>query len=264
MALRKKLSRLIPSLIVVASVSACNQNTQDSKNFPTVTFLPQIEGAELYFRGFVTDAADELVSDLKEFSRVVTHQDTLDGKPVYVYISESQKTPFYTDAQGTVWEYTKEEVGFRIVPYGYAFRDPIAVQHWKPVLKVHEGVGTEWTVKIDTTFEVVAVENGAPHRIRYVHVSKGRFEGWSEAIVPQSPKKKYKVLETHWPEENTVITDETTGEELFSSHGWARQFFEPTLGCIKYITDFSKYDQLDPEEKTFKATWELTRAMIPN
>lgn len=264
MSLGRWFLRLFSPLVFIAVISACNQNNQASKSFPTITYLPIVEGSELYFRGYITDAENELVSDIKEFSRVVTHQDTLNGQPVYVYVSDSQKTPFYTDSQGTVWEYAREEIGFRIVPFGYAFREPITLQYWKPVLKLHAGVGTEWAVKIDTTFEAIATESGSSHRIRYVHNSKGRFEGWGEAIVPQSPKQKYKVLETHWPEENTFITDETTGEELFSSHGWARQYFEPTLGCIKFVTDFNKFDKLSPTEVPFKATWELMRAMIPN
>lgn len=69
---------------------------------PQVSVLPLIEGAELHFRGFVTDEEEELVSQIHNFSRRVIRKDTLDGHPVHVYIYNNQQVYFYTDENGTV------------------------------------------------------------------------------------------------------------------------------------------------------------------
>ena len=246
---------------LVLTFSACEQKAEVS--FPRIAYLPEIVGAEMHFRGYVTDTEDELVSDISEFTRVVSHRDTINYQPLLVYISQQQKTPYYTDGKGTVREYVTDEIGLRVVQYGFAFRDPISVSYWKPVLKLDEGVGTEWSVSVDTTFEMITLKGGK-NSIRYVHSSRGRFEGWSEVYVPESPKTRYKVLETYWPEVRTTIENLTTGEVLFSSRGWARQYFEPSKGCIKYITDFTKYDKDNPEEVSLKGSWELLRTHIPN
>ena len=218
-----------------------------------------IEGAELHFRGFVTDEEQELVSQIHNFSRMITGKDTLHGIPVFSFISNDRQTYFYTDEEGTVRQYITEDIANRIRGYSLTIRRPIRISYWKIELKLNEGVGTEWDFSVDTTI-VSSNLDGEKHRIRYVHNGKARYAGWSEAFIPESYKYE-RVVDAHWYELNTFIINQTTGDTLFASQGTAHQYFEPTLGAIKYITDYTKIELGQPPV-ALRGTWELMKKEI--
>ncbi|MFQ5823220.1 MAG: hypothetical protein ACE5IW_09875 [bacterium] len=247
------------NLICILTISLVILSCGESET-PHVSVLPLIEGAELHFRGFVTDEEEELVSEIHNFSRKVIRKDTLDGHPVHAYVYYNQQIYFYTDENGTVWQYNTEDIGSRIVAYGLSFRAPILVSYWQILLKVDEGVGTEWSVSVDTTFDAINLA-GNTERIHYMHDGKARYAGWTKTYIPE--RHNYvRVADAHWYELNTYIINETTGDTLFSSHGTAHQYFEPKLGAIKYITDFTKAE-IGQSAVPLRGTWELMRKNIP-
>jgi len=237
-------------------LQACNQ-----PETARVSVMPLVDKAALHFRGFVTNVNGDLVSDIKNFTRTVIRRDSVDHKPVHVYLSESQQTSFYADEAGTVWERATEDLGLRVVSYGLSYRAPIIFSYWHPLLKVDKGQGTKWQVEVDTTFETLDLK-GETQRIRYRYEGKARYEGWTEVIVPES-KKPYRAMTAYWYAANTFITNATRGDSLFASRGWARQYFTPELGAIKYITDFTK-SEIGKKPVSLRGTWELMGKNIPD
>jgi hypothetical protein len=250
-----RLSRGVLLLVGLLYILAC-----DNTEIPHVSVLPTVEGAELYFRGFVTDEEEELVSQIHNFSMKITRKDTIDGRPVFVYNRDQKQSYFYTDENGTVWEFNDTDIGKQIVGYGFAYREPIVLRKWEILLKVDNGVGTEWSARVDTTFEAITLD-GSTQRLHYLKDAKARFEGWQEVFVPE-PYANVRVLDAHWYELNTYILNETTGDTLFATEGNAHHYFEPKLGAIKYITDFVKKEK-DQPVLALRGTWELMRKEIP-
>jgi len=243
-------------LIAWLGLQACNQ-----PETTRVSVMPLVDEAALHFRGFVTNVNGDLVSDIKKFTRTAIRRDTSDGKTEFVYISESQKTPFYTDEAGTVWERATQDLRLRVLAYDLSLRTPIILSYWEPLLKVNKGKGTKWEVTVDTTFDAID-RKGETQRIRYLYKGKARYEGWTEVTVPES-KKPYRAMTAYWYAANTFITNATSGDSLFVSRGWARQYFTPELGAIKYMTDFTK-SEIGQKPVSLRGTWELMGKNIPN
>ena len=225
-----------------------------------VTVMPPIVNAEFQFRGFVTDEEEELVSEIHNFTRTVTRTDTLDGRPVYAYISNNQESLFYTDEAGTVLEKERTDLGARILKYGFAYRNPIVIYKWKTLLKMDEGVGTEWETHFDTTFTAINLK-GESQEIRFINNGKARYDGFTETFVPES-YANVRVLDANWYELSTRFINQTTGDTLFSTTGSAHQYFQPDNGAVKYITDFVKVE-IDESAVPLRGTWELMRKQIP-
>lgn len=227
---------------------------------PHLSVLPLIEGAELHFRGFVTNDQQELVSQIHTFSRKVVRRDTIDQRPVFVYMTNNQPTYFYTDKKnGTVWQHNTDDIGLRIVMYGFAYQ-PLNISYWQILLKIDKGVGTEWSFSVDTTFTAITSE-GKSQRIRYLNNGKARYEGLKEAFIPES-NKYVPAHDAYWYELDTFILNETTSDTLFASSGTAHQYFDPKLGSIKYITDFTK-SEIGQPTIPLHGTWELVSKNIP-
>ena len=134
------------------------------------------------------------------------------------------------------------------------------VRRWDIILKVNDGVGTEWSVSVDTTFDAITLQ-GKTERIRYIKQGKARYEGRTETFIPE-PYAIVPVLDAHWYELSTHIINESTGDTLFSTSGIAHQYFEPDLGAIKYITNFTKTEIGEPT-LALRGSWELMRKEIP-
>lgn len=230
------------------------------EDIPHMTVMPQIHGAELKFRGFVADDEDELLSDIYQFSRRVVHKDTVGNNLIYYYVSNNQRTPFYTDREGTVWERQNEDVSVRMSMYGYFPVLPVELVYWKILLKVDSGVGSHWEVNIDTTFQAKDIK-GKKHVLRYVHEGKARNEGWTTAFIPEV-YDYVDAIDVYWYELNTYLINETSGDSLYISRGTAHQYFEPKLGAIKYITDFIQKEH-GKEPISLHGTWELLGQNIP-
>ncbi|MFQ5650526.1 MAG: hypothetical protein ACE5IY_11340 [bacterium] len=229
----------------------------------TINALPQEIGSELYFRGFVTDEEEQLVSEIHNFSKKVTRRDTVDGKPVFVYTvgsgnaaDRTKESYFYTDEDGTVWEHNTTDVGAQLVAYGFSYRNPILLPAWQTLLKVDEGEGTEWQIDIDTTYSAITL-SGETQTVRYVKHGRARYEGWSETFLPE-PYKYIPALDVYWYELRTTIINETTSDTLFATEGIAHQYFTPELGAVKYVTNFTLYEQ-GKEAVARRGTWELMR-----
>jgi len=225
-----------------------------------VSVLPMVIDAELHFRGFVTDEEEELVSKIHHFSKKVTRQDTIGGRPVFVCLSNDQETYFYTDEDGTVWESNTIDVGARIVKYGFSYVDTLLVRRWDILLKVNAGVGTEWSVSIDTVFDAKTLQ-GKAQRIRYIYQGKARYEGRTATYIPEN-HEMMDVFDAHWYDLGTHIINESTGDTLFSTSGIAHQYFEADLGAVKYITNFTKTERGEPT-LALRGSWELMRKEIP-
>jgi len=251
---------LTPKLMLM--IILISFSCRDEEEQVRVSVMPLNVGAELHFRGFVTDSEEELVSQIHNFSRKVVYEDTLSKQPIFAYISNNKKTKFYTEANGTVWQYHSENLGDRILQYGLSYKQPVVLSYWEILLKVDEGVGTEWSVLIDTTFDAVSLD-GKPQRIQYLKQGEGRYEGWTETFIPEPNTYNYvPVVDAHWYELNTYLLNQTTGDTLFSSSGTAHQYFEPDLGSIKYISDFTKTEIGQPTIP-LHGTWELMAKDIP-
>ncbi len=225
-----------------------------------VSVMPPIVNTEFHFRGYVTDAEEELVSQIHNFTRTLTRVDTLNGHPVYTYISNNQESTFYTDENGNVWEQTATDLGARVLKYGYSYRTPVVTRQWEILLKMDGGVGSQWETEFDTTFSALTMQ-GDEQNLRFVKKGKAKYEGYTETFVPE-PYANVKVLEANWYELSTEIINETTGDTLFHTSGTAHHYFQPELGAVKYITDFTKSEIGEPQV-SLRGTWELMRKQIP-
>jgi hypothetical protein len=186
-------------------------------------------------------------------------RDTVDHRPVFVYMSNNQPTYFYTDENGTVWQYNTDDIGLRIVTYGFAYQ-PLNIAYWQILLKADQGVGTEWSLSVDTTFTANTFD-GKSQRIRYLNNGKARYEGLKEAFIPES-NKYVPAHDAYWYELHTYIINEITSDTLFASNGTAHQYFDPKLGSIKYITDFTK-SEIGQPTVPLHGTWELVSKHVP-
>lgn len=227
---------------------------------PQLSVLPLVEGAELNFRGFVTDDAQELKSQLHFFSRKFAGRDTVGQRAVYVYETNNTPVFFYTDEKGTVWQFNTEDVARRIVAYGFSYQQPVIVSYWQILLKVDQGVGSEWSFSVDTTFSAID-SAGKENTIRYIHNGKARYEGLKQAFLPQD-QKYVPAHDAYWHTLNTFIINETTGDTLFASEGTAHQYFHERWGAVKYITDFIK-SEIGQNPVSLHGTWELVDRKIP-
>ncbi len=221
-----------------------------------VSVCPEDLKANLYFRGYVTDNEEELVSQIYDFSRKVVRKDTVDGKPVFVFESNGKDNYYFRDEEGTVWQKISENLSDRVVTYGYSFKKPFVLNSWNILLKQTEGEGTNWSEFVDTTFTVLTLK-GKPQKIRYIHVGKAKNNGWQNVFIPQTYRYE-KAIDAYWYKLSTLILNETTGDTLFVNRGTAHQYFIEKLGAVKYITDFIKREKDKPQVR-LHGTWELVR-----
>jgi len=220
------------------------------------TIVPLKEKAVLHLRGYVTDDKTELVSQIYNFDRFFSHRDTVDGKPVVVYVSNGEKIPFYIGDDGSVHQLTTVNLSDRLFQYGITSRTPLLVSYWETLLKQNDGVGTEWQMLVDTTLTGVDA-TGKTVQIRYVYSARARNEGWKEVFIPHTYRLE-RTVDVHWYEIENYIINETTNDSLFVRKGTAHQYFDPKLGIIKYITDYKKKEGRTPFV-SLRGTWELIK-----
>ena len=220
---------------------------------PEITMLPPMIDETFYFRGYVTDGNKDLVSNIYNFTRHVVQKDTINGHPGFVYISQSQRIPYYNDENGTLIQRNTENIGFRVAPYGLVTEKPVKISYWQTMLKMDDGLKSTWSLNVDTTFQARA-RNGERQNIHYIHGGNAKFAGWTTTFIPAA-KRAVEVLDAHWLDMQTHIINETTGDTLFSSVGDAHYYFTETFGAVKFINDFVKKELGKPEQKLY-ATWE--------
>ncbi len=247
--------QLLFLVIIAVSIFSCSKNDETR-----TTVLPEKLNSELHFRGFVTDEDEELLSKIHNFSKTVTMQDTVDGQPIWGYIANGKKVFFYTDDNGTVWEKNINDIGGRVVAYGFSYRDPLIIADWEILLRVDDGVGTEWETSVDTTFNAFT-NSGETQVIRFIKNGKARYDGLSQTFLPESNKIVH-ALDAFWYELETHIVNQSTSDTLFSTVGSAHQYFLPEVGSVKYISNFTKTEK-DQEDVKLLGTWELMRKEIP-
>ena len=254
----KNLTMLV--LFVLILIVYCGN---DSEPPVYTTVVPPIEGAKLNFVGYVADTSFELKSDIYKFSRLfLTQQDSINGQPVYMYISNNKRTKYYTDSDGDVWQYQLEDLSARLLAYGLKTDSAVVIQYKQPLLKTSRGKGTKWRVCIDTTFFAYDSE-GKKQKIQYYHYGEAKYDGWSDVFVQERRTVPYRCMNAFWPVLNTYIINHTSGDSIFVRKGNARQMFEPTLGSIKYTTDFT-LKEVGKEPVVRKGTWELISKYIPD
>lgn len=246
----------LPLILTIFLIVSCE------KEKPVhTTVMPTVLNTQFKFAGYVTNEKLELVSQIYYFERVVVGTDTMNGQPVFIYAMNGQQYPYYTDAEGTVWQYSLEDITGRLATYGLITERPVVLRYWQPLLKISKGRRSRWQIKVDTTFTATDLE-GKQNIIRFLHYGQARYDGWSDVTVPERKKQSYRAMSAFWPVLNTYIVNETTGDSIFVSRGTARQLFEPKLGAIRYLTDFV-YREKDSQPLARKGTWELAWQYIP-
>ncbi|MFQ5706320.1 MAG: hypothetical protein ACE5HO_02670 [bacterium] len=224
------------------------------------TILPPEIGATLQFRGYVTDDEIELTSEIYNFDRTVTEIDTVEGHQVYVFRSENERTPFYTDDVGTVRQLVTINLTDKVIPHNLTTPRVTLIKYWETLLKVDQGVGTEWRVLVDTTFQGID-STGKPQKIRYYYSAKAKYEGWSQTAIPEV-NRFVRVLDVHWYEIENYVVNETSGDSLFVWRGTAHHYFDPALGLVKYISDYKKR-VMNQSYVSRHGTWELVGRKMP-
>lgn len=228
---------------------------------PAVVIKP-VEGTQLNLRGYVADAKFDLQSDMYKFSRLYGGSKVVDNKKIHHYLGNNKRVEFYNDLNGDLWEFQSEDISLRLFPYGLKANNPILIEFWKPILKISNGLNSKWTVHIDTTFNVFDSEKNK-YKIQYYHHGEGQYDGWADILVFERKKEPYRCMMAYWPVLNTFILNQTTGDSIFVRKGNARQMFEPNMGAIKYITDFSVKSLGNDSTIVRKGTWELISKDIP-
>jgi hypothetical protein len=243
---------LVVLLVSVLVLSACKKKLEPIN----ATIVPLKEKAVLHLRGYVTDDKAELVSRIYNFDRAFSHRDTVDGKPVFVYVSNGEKIPFSIGEDGSVHQLITVYVSELLFPFRITFTRPLLISYWETLLKQNDGVGTEWHVLVDTTLHGLD-STGKPVQIRYVYSAKAKNEGWKDVFIPRNYRLE-RTVDVHWYEVENFILNETTGDSLFVRKGTAHHYFDPELGIVKYITDYKKKEGRTPFV-SLRGTWELIK-----
>ena len=244
-----KLHMLYFLLFISLFTAACEEKSQ----YPEVSMLPPFVDEPFFFRGYVTDTNKELVSDIHAFTRQIVSKDTIDGHLCQVYLSQGNRIPFYRDKEGTVFQKNTEDLGMRIVPYGFSYRDPINISYWQIMLKTEDGLDSKWSIDVDTVFNALN-KGGETQQVRYITKGAAQFSGWTSTFVPAA-KRVVPVLDAHWYDLQTYLINETSGDTLFSSIGEGHNYFSENFGAVKYTHDFVQKELGKPARKLL-ATWE--------
>ncbi len=237
------------ALTFLIFLSACSEKKQE---VPRLVVVPVEGDIELKFRGYVTDMGNELVSDIYNFTRKLAYTDTVDGRPVYVYISHGTRYPFYTDEKGALWQKNTEDIGAKVLAFGYIFKAPVRISYWKCLIDPSEP-GKEWQLKVDTTFSAMKPD-GTQERIRYLHVGKARYNGETETFIAAA-RTQIPMFDAYWYQLDTYIINTTSGDTLYSSVGTAHQYFHKDYGALKYTSDFVQR-VAGGQPQRLKGTWE--------
>nr|NIR50144.1 hypothetical protein [candidate division KSB1 bacterium]NIR68894.1 hypothetical protein [candidate division KSB1 bacterium]NIS25588.1 hypothetical protein [candidate division KSB1 bacterium]NIT72483.1 hypothetical protein [candidate division KSB1 bacterium]NIU26263.1 hypothetical protein [candidate division KSB1 bacterium] len=179
---------------------------------------------------------------------------------VFAFYNDDKKEYFYVDEAGTVWQSRAINLTNRLVPHNISTSKPVLIRYWEPVLKVEDGVGTEWEVLVDTTITAKSF-SGEPFDVRYYYSAKARYEGWGHTAIPESQSIQ-EVLDVNWYDIDNFIVNETTNDSLFVKRGTAHYYFDPELGMIKYITDYVLRKGSDSYIDRY-GTWELVEKKFP-
>lgn len=225
-------------------------------------FFPVQPEAKLNFISYVTNQQNEILYPFEYFERRYLHTDTLGTKLVHHCIEKNNKLTFYTDEHCTIWHRIQVDLSALTLSHGFTYQDSVYLSFWKPVIKVYDGINTEWNVKIDTTFSAFTSQ-GIEHILRYEFSGMAQYKGWSEVFVPENREKKLKVRHVHWNPINYLLFDQTSNDTLYAQNGTAHDFFEPEVGLVRSTFDYDLVWKGKP--KMFrKSTWELFSIFIPN
>jgi len=239
---------------------SCKPHSSDTlSQIGDVTVVAEQVGVKLFFRGFVTDEADSLISQVYNFEREVIRKDTSGIATVYWFSQGKEEIPFYRDSVGTVFQKVTENLSLRTSAYGLLFRKPLILSRWKVMFKGSEGLGTEWNDAVDTLFTMYKPD-GEKQLIRYHSFLKARNDGLLNTHIPYGNKVE-QVIDVNWYEISTYILNTTSGDTLFSMLGSAHSYFLPGIGAVKYEADYTRRD-FNSKSVFLKSTWELIRAVL--
>lgn len=239
---------LISFFVFIVIFSACNSGPE----YPRVSMMPDGTDA-MMFRAYATNSEKELVGEIVKFTRQVVREDTIDGHPCRVYVSNNQQFPFYTDEDGTVFQKNTENLSAFVVAYGLTFVDPFEISYWQTMLKTNDGLDSKWEVSVDTVFSVLTMD-GKNQDMRYFYNGKAKFNGWTKTFVAGA-RRQVEVLDAHWYSLKRTLINTTTGDTLFNRVGEAHQYFTEAAGSAKYTYDFSN-EEMGKEPRKMYGTWE--------
>lgn len=246
-------------LMIAIMMSACGEDETDEKPL-RATIMPMQEGAALGFRGYVTDEENELVGQIYEFKRVFSHTDTMDGRRVYAFTSDGDRTFFRIDEDGTVEQLMIVDLSERVWAYELTSERPVKFAYWETMFKNDEGKGTQWQTRVDTTVTMIDREN-QPVQVRFYYLAKAQFDGWWQTAIPESQTME-EVLDVNVLEIENFIVNETSNDTLFVKRGNGHHYFDPELGMIKFVTDYHLKSRGRPYVERH-GTWELVGKDLP-
>ncbi len=249
---------LLNSLFLIILVAFLNC---EKKKEPGLLFLPVNPDAKLKFISYVTNEKNEIIHQFEYFERQYIYTDTVGSRLIHHYLDHNKLAAFYQDDSGTIWNQTNIDLAALAVGFGFKYQDSVAFSYWKPVIKMHKGIGTSWNLKADTTFRLVDSE-GKEHLLQYDFSGNAKYQGWKEIIVPENRNKKMTVRQVQWDQFKYFIYDQTSGDSLLVQEGTASDYFDPELGLIRATVDYTQ--KVKDKPKVFqKSTFELSSKLIP-
>jgi len=231
-------------LVLLVAVFGCGEEKKQEILKPKI--MPVGEGAALAFRGYVTDSEDELVGKIYTFNRVFSHVDTLNGREVYAFLADNDRSYFRTNDAGTLEQLKTIDLSRRLWLYELSGKQPVKLGYWETMFKQTEGVGTEWETLVDTTVTMFDAEK-QPVQVRY--------------SIPESQTIE-EVLDVNLLQIENLIVNETTNDSLFVQRGTGHYYFDPQVGMVKYVTDYHLKKRGEPYIQRH-GTWELVKKKLP-
>jgi hypothetical protein len=215
-------------------------------------------GSILNFAGFTTNDEKEILHNISHFPKTYIGADTAKERIVHRYLVKNNLLRFYTTEDRSLYEQSQVDLASLSLSLGFPFEKPLVFTFWK---QSYSGTKGKWQVDVDTTF-TLHDSTGQEHRLSYRFSATGYDRGMTEVYVPEDRFQPYQVLRVEWDPFQSTLYDHTSGDSLLIQKGTQNLFYEPRLGMIRMLSDYT-LEEKGASPVPRKSTWELMSVDSP-
>lgn len=249
--------RCLLLLLAILALS-CSRHAE----IPVPVLLPLEQGSEIKYVSYVTDSLKQILHPLEYFPRYYVRSDSSASVQKHYYIENKQLNYYQVDRHGEIATRVVLDLGAFAAAAGLPYTEPIPFTYWRTVFKKDRGIGTRWSVAVDT--QIVVRDAAAQLRtLKFGHFGQARLEDWTEVTVPASKGEILRVLNVHWTDMVTFLYEPASGDTLWSQHAEARELYEPRFGLTRSMSSY-RIHKLGSPSLYRQSTMDLYLLMIPD
>jgi hypothetical protein len=215
-------------------------------------------GSILNFAGFTTNEKKEILHTISHFPKTYIGADTTEEHILHRFLVKNNLLRFYNTKDRSLFEQSQVDLGSLALSLGFPFEKSLIFTFWK---QSYSGKKGKWVVKADTTF-TLRDSTGQTHRLSYRFTATGYDRGMTEVYVPQDRFQPYQALRVEWNPFQSTLYDHTSGDSLLIQKGTQNYFYEPRLGMIRLLSDYTLKEKGVPLVIR-ESTWELMSVDTP-